>query len=73
MWIGPSRQARYHVEFTEQPGNLIGVGFFGEAIGLGDDAKEGGFNVLDGLRGVVLALGLQALVMFDEFVSVELP
>ena len=70
--VGPAGQAGHHVEFTQQLGNLFGVGFFGEAIGFGDDAEEGGFDVLDGLGAVILALGVQALMMFDELFAVEL-
>ena len=71
--VGPAGEAGHHVELAEQLGDyLFGVGFFGESIEVGDDFQEGGFDVLDGLCAVILALGLQALMMLEKFFAIEL-
>jgi hypothetical protein len=73
MRIRPSRQTRYDVELFEKLGDHeVGIVFGGEVVELSDDAEEGGFDVLNGLRGEVFTLTLQATMMFDELFSVEL-
>ena len=70
--IRPTGQTSHDVELAKELGNLFGVDLFGEAVGFGNDSEEGGFDVIDGLGAVVLALGLEAFVMFDEFFPIEL-
>jgi hypothetical protein len=51
---------------------LIGVVLRAQAIELGDDPAERGFDVGDGALGIVRALSLETSLVLDEFLSVEL-
>ena len=71
--VGPVREAGHNIELSEQLGDDgFGVGVGGEPIDFGDDFEEDVFNTRDGLLAVVLALFLQAAVMFEKFFAVKL-
>lgn len=71
--VGPVREAGHDIELAEQLGDdRFGVGIGGEPVDFGDDLQQDRFDARDRLLTEILALLLQALMMFDEFFAVKL-
>src|SRR5580700_3665554 len=73
LGIGPGGKPGDHVEFLQKGADdLIRVVLRAELLKLSHDSRERRVNIRDGALGIVRALSLEALLMLDEFFSVEL-
>ena len=71
--VGPGRQAGEQIELAQQAANdLLGVSLAAELIELVHDARQRSLHVENRALGVVLALILKALSMFEEFFAIEI-
>jgi hypothetical protein len=65
--IGPGRQVRHRIDLPPQLRDYVaGIGALAELIEFGKNAREGVFGLNDCELGVVLALFIEAPMMFDE-------
>src|SRR4029450_224774 len=71
--VGPGIKAADNVElFKERTHELIRVVFGAKLLELAHNPRECRLDVGDGALGIVAPLLLEALVMLDKFLSVEL-
>jgi len=67
FWIGPGRQVRHRVDLPQQLRDHVArIRALAELIEFGKNAREGVFGLDDREFGVVLALFIEAPMMFDE-------
>lgn len=71
--VGPHGELRHEVEFPQELSyHLAGVVTLTELFQLAQDAGQGIFGLTDGHIGIVLPLALEAGVMFQELLPIEL-